>query len=324
MRPAILGKEKKRLIMIKRSYSKKSAAIPKSVVFLLVALVVLLLFVVFYSQFFAKLGATTEKQICKASVYTQFATKLKNKVLGADIFNTEIECPIRMITIDKKENDNAKQIVAKAMYDCWDQFGEGKLALFEDEKVYCSACNHITFEDKNLKITDFGEYLASTKIGTYDITYSNGIPTYMEYLTGYQTKGYEFIEKKKQGEIVDSGIDTSQNNEYAIMFVYAKGRDKIQNFMHQATGALRGSAIIAGSVLIGAAGVKTMAVPLVGKPIGFTIISGALAVGGYGVYDIIKSWRGIDYEWGSFVVLREYNKETIDQLGCENMPAAQT
>ena len=65
------------------------------------------------------------------------------------------------------------------MYDCWKQFGKGKIDFLDDYDFgtsdnYCFICTQIKFSEdiKNKKITDFAKYLDETKIYLENITYT--------------------------------------------------------------------------------------------------------------------------------------------------------
>ncbi len=278
--------------------NKKATAISLLII-IIILLATLITLWTFYNKLFKQVG-NTDKEICKSSVYAHFLTKVK----GKNIFNTKIDCKTQLINIEKKDNEKSKYIISNAMYDCWDQFGEGKLNLFEDENIYCFVCHHIDFKDKNLIIDDFPEFLATRRI-------PKGKKTYLQYLTGYKTENSQILGIKDFENIPKERIDTSKSNDYAVVFTYIKGKEKIEKFFDQTKKIGGGTVAGVGGVLI-ITGVVSTGV-------------GAVIIGG-GVLALLSGYFGeADLEWASFIVLRPYNEDMIvNELGCEYAPISHT
>ncbi len=306
--------------------NNKKAISMQFIILIILGLSVTAILSAFYGNVFEEMHTSTDKQTCKTSVYSHFGTKMKNKLAGMDVFSAPIKCPTNLINIEKDvKEEETKDIIAEEIYDCWDKFGEGKLELFEGNNVYCSICSHIDFENKELVINNFGEYLATRLIPRIDTTQDVTLerPTYIEYLTAYKTKGYNFIKQREYGTIDDDSIDTSNNNEYSVLFVYVKGREKMKNFLYQSKQFGKGSLYMTtGNVLIsqGVSVSKT----IVGIPLGFVMIGSGSFITKRGVKEIKRGLVGIDYDWGAFVLLRPYSKQMIQELGCSYAPAEHT
>ena len=192
----------------------------KLMTYSLVAFVVILItaFVLFdfYGGIKEAYAKATAKQTCKASVKIHAALKLRY----AD-FSGEIKCPTVKLKIDDKNENIAKKKMADAMYDCWDQFGRGKLELFSDDSVYCTICHRTTF-DKDIKVSGFTKYLA-------DNNPSRGKISYLQFLTTEQTDYSEFLNHIKNKKIDDT-VDASKNSDYAIIFTYIKGKKYLEEY----------------------------------------------------------------------------------------------
>lgn len=240
-----------------------------------------------------------------------------------EVFSSQLKCPTRYVTFkddgvyinnkkvkEYKGNENIKSVVEDVVADemvlCWNKFHEGKLLLFNKDGIFCVVCSSIHFETSNeIQLNNFLEVLKSKRK-------SRGV-SYFDYLTAYKTEKTESL-KKHEEEIVNSiaYIDTKRTKDYAIVFTYIKGRDPWDNFLAKTKAALPG----VGMIVLGAALTKFGVGPaLIWK--GLTILGiGVSGTGGV----VAKS----DPEWISFVVFRDYTKESFDELGCQELPAVQT
>ena len=322
MRPVTLGKENQ--IKMYKKIKKKSMATSTMIYIVMMLMALVLLFYFNFEKVLQPAQGRTPKQICKASAYAHSITKIK----GRDLFDNPIICPTEMIEIEKKDNKKAQHILAQAMYGCWDQFGEGKLELFKEPNVYCTVCSHITFEDEDLQLSDFSSFLATKEIPLTDLDYSEGkkLPTYHEYLTGYKTSGSEFLKVKELKKIPDQIIDTSKDNNYAVIFVHIKGLNKWEDFTSRAQAMPPGLGVI--TIGLGVVYASTF---ISGGWI-LTAVSTAVKVAG----GVIANWGvapthlgylfgGEDFQWASFVVLRPYDEFVVqEELGCTYMPTKVT
>ncbi|MEK6837277.1 MAG: hypothetical protein AABX69_01380, partial [Nanoarchaeota archaeon] len=114
---------------------------------------------------------------CKASV-----DRNARLHIGGIDFPTRINCPAREIKITKagspEANEKANRIIADAMYDCWYQYGEGRLNLFSGEGTFCSVCNFAKIDTKE-PVTGLPDFLLRTPMPN-----DREGRTYYTYLSG--------------------------------------------------------------------------------------------------------------------------------------------
>lgn len=288
----------------------KKAMMNKYILVIILTLAILFVLMAFQSKLFASMNSGSTKQICKQSVLAHDFTKF-----GKVAMNTEIKCPTQEIKIKTKNQEKAKYQLAKAMYDCWDQFARGEANLFGDkETIYCSICHIISFKHQNKELEGFSEYLTTKKVPG-----GNGI-TYIEYLMNYDTpRAHEVApETGDPNTFAGDFLDTSKT--YSTIFLYAKGDDNMkmiaEHFKGQTTAGKTGW-IAAG---VGAGGIA-LVVFGVSNPIGWAMIGvGAIVVVASLVYD---HFFNTDVEWSSFILFREYNEEQLKDIKCEVMPTSQ-
>ncbi len=289
-----------------------------SLVVILVILLTAFLLIKYESSLKDIYAKSVGKSTCETSVRTHAGLKLRY----AD-FSGEIKCPVVKIQIDDKNEDVIKRKVADAMVDCWDQFGKGKLDLFKDDSVYCSICHRITF-NKEIKFNGFMKYLAEEKPSKQAEVKNI---TYLQYLTTEKTQNSDFLNELANRKIDDTVL-ASQQNEYAIVFTYVKGKQYLNEYAAKAGNIAPGVGLIviglgtfkAGGIVGGA--VSAVATPLVGVPVGFTISStGALlmsigALWGYVSYFI----EGVSFEHISLMNFIPYDAQYLESLNCREIP----
>ena len=122
--------------------------------------------------------STTDKEACRASVELKAQT-----ILGIIKYqgNIPLKCNVQSIEIKNTgEFKKVDETIANAMYDCWYQFGEGKIDFLNTydltDNRYCFLCNKISFDDsiKNKNIVGLDNYLKEQKIGGgSSITYAD-------------------------------------------------------------------------------------------------------------------------------------------------------
>lgn len=146
---------------------------------------------------------------------------------GTRVFDspTKLECYANYIDVTPKKiyknqnkqsafpytEDNLNKILAMEMYDCWYQFGQGRIKPFTAGKR-CVICAQITFDSdfqtQNPKILGFDEYLENTKIPRTETTY-------LDYLTNKQSG--KILNPSPQGTQTKLEIDTTR--QYYILYV---------------------------------------------------------------------------------------------------------
>ena len=268
----------------------------------------------FQYQLFKKTDSGTQKETCKNSVYIHGSTKL-----GDYSLDTDIKCPTQELHIKTRDHNVAKQNIAKAMYDCWDQFAQGKLNLFGDEEtIYCSICHIITFRHKNKEILGFANYLATQKIPM-----KGGI-TYLDFFMNYETPQSEGVipemDESQQESFNEGIIDTSKT--YATIFAYAKGKDQMEKIQRHLSGSTTAGEI---GIAVGVTAAGTVIVIiLASNPIGWVVAGVALVVGAvvYAATQVITFFFSPDNEpeWASFILFKEYNNASLNEIGCETIP----
>ncbi|MBI4439180.1 hypothetical protein HY640_04570 [Candidatus Woesearchaeota archaeon] len=285
------------------------------------------------------------RQLCKESVIQHAKLHIKSFNPPAE----QIKCPTAYLEIrdDKityeyrgKKKDigvsagkngkeqGIKKAMADEIYNCWEQFGEGKLDLFGGAKKYCNICSVISFKDKDTQVTGFYDYLMKNTVPEPALA-KEGV-TYLDYMQGYTKKG-RYDEKdlaENRKAIEEMKMDTK--SDYSVIFVYAKSEPFIDNtiaflqkFWESDSGktAVIGAALIAGGIAISLTGV--------GLPAGAAMIASA---GGKFLIDWVIVPKGITgafeaysnkeqiKEWTAAVVFGRYDTGTLKNLGCEEIP----
>jgi len=282
----------------------------KAIVATAVFLLAIFIIFTFETNLKASYKETAAKQTCKSSVQANSALRLRY----ADFSNT-IQCPTTYLTINDKNENVVKKRIADAMVDCWDQFGRGHPDLFTDDNIYCTICHRITFGN-NIKVNGVSEYLATKNAPRKDMTY-------LQFLTTEKTQGAKFL-NELQKQKIDHNLDTSKMNEYAVMFVYVKGKEYQKEYMEKYKYYASGL----GTIAIGYGVVKA------GAAIGFTGIGAPIALGVSSVGGVIMSFgllfggvgvatAGVPFEHIASVSFVPYDSENLKQLNCKDVPISQ-
>ena len=291
-----------------------SRLVTYSMVAVIVMMISALIFFKFEGDIREIYEKSTAKQTCKSSV--QMHAKLKLRY--AD-FSGDIKCPAVKLKINDKNEETAKKKLANAMFDCWDQFGSGKLELFAGDSVYCHVCHRITF-DKDVKISGFSNYLASNNAPNQKISY-------LQFLTTENTPNADFL-KELENKKIEDVIDASKNNEYAIVFTYIKGKKYLEEYMEKAKYTAPGVGVIAlgfgifklGGVVGG--GLSAIATPAVGVPIGGIISSfGALTMAVGALWTGLAGYFAtVPFEHIALTSFIPYDAQHLQSLNCKGLP----
>jgi hypothetical protein len=268
----------------------------------IVAAILILAFIIIAVIIISKIsevaGTASEKETCKQSIimYSTLA-------LGGKPLTDSIKCPTKYLSLSSsKSNLEIQKTIANEMYDCWDNFGQGKLELFDTKNEnFCVVCSSVSFSGAQKEISGFGGFLAAQKIPGKD-------ETYLEFL-GQNFEDYDLL--KSQAESPDNTFKIDTSEQYAVMFVYAK-QARMSTIAKIGIGAGAAAAGVIGIALIASG---------VGAPIGIAGIAFiaktaavAAAVGGYG-----GSKAGADAsEWQASVMLVQTDE--ITGIGCTNIP----
>lgn len=141
-------------------------------------------------------------------------------------FLTSLNCPTRKVVVDDSSEIAVKNHLATLMYNCWSQYGKGQKELFSGDGVFCRVCHDISLQDKALKITDFGSYLANSQSPESGKTFVDAL------LPGgiNAGEGISVFDKTKINTAVVNNwnsfsIDSAKQSRYATVFLYSKGTD---------------------------------------------------------------------------------------------------
>jgi hypothetical protein len=250
-----------------------------------VLLVLAVLVIVIFSPFIVKTlfqaQAEIPRDVCKASVLAAAAAKGIAKVTKLD-FESSLHCYTQDVEIREDDEEGMKRQLAKELTGCWDQFLQGEKELFNDDAVFCHICSVVSFEKQGGQLAGFRQHLQETPMPRTE-------GTYFDFLTGYQTRGAKDVGVHERVSTSPDVLDRSKK--YAPVFIYARGRDKIQAF---ATNPW----------VVGIASV--IAWGLTGGPQGIGIVLGiAMLIG------------DPETEWIAVTQFIEYNPEQLKALGCE-------
>lgn len=186
--------------------------------------------------------------------------------------------------------------------------------------TFCVVRDRISFKEKDIKINDFGTYLAKTNIPGKKLTYT-------DFCSGFKTERAGVFAKNEIEQLQSMPIDTSK--EYAIMFVYIKGEEELREFMSAAFGTSKthiiqyiGAGLMVGSgILIYTGYGAILGVPML---VLGNIFAGGTAVFGFaGVLSYFTS-PDVKMEWASFFLIREFDEQELKKLPCDYLPAEQS
>ena len=232
----------------------------------------------------------SDKQMCKDSIMLYSKTAM---FAGRPI-SQSIKCPTRYLKLpveDNKDVEAAKKEIASQMYDCWDNFGRGKLELFDPKNGrFCVVCAVISFSSPNKKIDGFVEYLNQNRIPGRNETYA-------QFLGNSEEVEFE------QG--VDKfEIDTSKV--YAVMLTYDK-RSRLSTLTKATTGFIVGAAASVAGVALIMSGI--------GAPVGIGVLAAAATIGGTASAVIASQTGAENSEWTAGVILEDEN--SVADIGCD-------
>ncbi len=276
----------------------------------ILAMIIIVIVAVAVFKFFETTKEKMEIQDCRNSIG---AHALLAKTSQREIF-TDIKCQTRELTIDAKNHADAKEKIAEDMRRCWYEWQKGNAQLFKGEGIFCHVCSVYDFKQKDQKIEKFQTFLM-----TEDIKIRSVYPEdtqkmpYSQYFQGYSTrKTGEVEDRPNKTDFKDAAIiDTSKK--YATIFVYASGKEEMQEFME---GGARTGMFVAG---VGTAGVGALLLFL--GPPGW--IADAVLLVGIGAIAVIQSMTFEQPEWMSFIQFMEYNATQIGDLGCQYLDVNQ-
>lgn len=268
-----------------------------------------------------------EKSTCKESVqqYVQLKSFGNNKLMsiaggGTLASSKSIKCPVQLKTINPSDEGRAKNLLAGAMFDCFDQFGENKYDLFDTNRGttnhYCIVCSKITFTGPTKKIEGFPSYLSEEFAPGKKITY-------FQYFKGEKvaegetqalnkcTKAAEGLKCEPAAAALKNApfvIDTSKD--HAILFTYSKSTGWWDDIVAGEIGGTVGI-VVGGAV----AGFFTGGVGWV--------VAGAALVGGAGWGFAVVATPSLQSKWQAGVILLPYDQNVRSYLNCDEIPLKQ-
>src|SRR3989344_4519376 len=213
----------------------RKAQAPRMLVILILVAVGIASTLMFQNQLFAKVNEKGPKEICKASVY-QYALGSFQGINFVD----SVECPTQRIVIYAQDSGGIQAALAEKMYDCYDQFWQGKYELFNGPGVeqFCVICHVIKIEqDVSIPAADFLNYLRTTNS-------PDGKTKYLDYLMKHTTDEDALSEYKTQTGPVQYDIVTGQP--YATVFTYLR-KGYMNKMMSTGVGVAAG--VVAGGLL---------------------------------------------------------------------------
>ncbi len=263
---------------------------------IIIIVIVSLIVILFLWQPIFKLVTTKllPSQTCKASVWSNAAFNIQ----GIE-FVKNINCPTQY-KILKGDEDKLKKQIADEMWQCWDNFGQGKYELFDPKtEKFCVICFVLEFEDKNEKIDDFVDYLINAPFKGKEYN------SYYEAFTGYTSNP---VKTEETPENFNDAIDTSKK--YAVSFVYAK-----QDYWSKLERAGVWGAVGTG---LGLAVGGILLVSGYGSIAGVAILAATLGAAGAGIG---AASGGANADWQAGITLLPF--EDIKDLDCTYLPSTQ-
>lgn len=247
-------------------------------------------------------------QACRISVLEN-----ANFRIGSKQFTELIDCPTQKITIEETKQDQVNKEMANYMVDCWKNFGEGELLLFEEQdENFCVVCHILSFEEENRQYTGFESYLTSNTAPGKKVTY-------YEYFTGNPPS--DDAKQVASNEFDIRYFDSDKK--YATVFTY----NKVTEFWDKQTKemvAYGAGGVVVGTVLVAAVGYTTIGVLTGG--VGFIAVPLFIgAAGGAGVttgfLKNINHKPTQDTVPGVFLI--EFEPQSLAKLQCTQLPARQ-
>ena len=208
-------------------------------------LILFLIIVVIFVALGITYGPKIMELISDTSCSADISQKASFKILGKTM--TELDhCEMDFLKIEnKKDLENAKEEIANKMYDCWKQFGKGKIDFlgnydFGASDIYCFPCTQVMFSEelKDKKIIDFNKYLDESIIPNENMTYT------------------QFLADSKEAKLnvpkLSSSNEISTNQNVYVLFMATKESEGLLKQLSE-TGKM-GAVITAGTTLIGGIG----------------------------------------------------------------------
>jgi len=213
--------------------------------------------------------SSVDREACRDSVLL----KARSKVLGETLFD-QIQCEIDNVEVKATGEDEIYGEIAGEMYDCWYQFGEGKVDFLDNYDAWqgdnwCFVCSKISFDEEVQEEHDELD-------GLYDFLSTKTIPlkeeqTFFQYM---------------YGEVEDVEGDTSTKTPVDVdeEFYVSFFADKRQGVSDLWAG---GGQILAGTALCGVGILLAVKTALIGTPAAIKMCMGGITLIGTGTTTLI-------------------------------------
>jgi len=296
----------------RRMRGRRGLSAPVWLIIGIISLVLLLFLII-------KIGQDTEglsqKEICKRDVWMH-GTGYRLLEIGRQ--SQDLRCRTEYVKVTP---DEAKYVIAKALYDCNDMFYGGKYALFTGDGLYCHTCTVMEFTEPGQTIEGLTEYLNDTKVPGSKISYLDALMGYKSPLAEKRIKEGDW---KDAFEKAREGTKISTDKKYAVTFIYAKGEDWVKKGILM-VGGDRANAAAVGAGGTAAAGLATVAVvAVVSSPPGWVLLAiGGVFVGATAAVGGTALLGGENPGWMGTVVLKELSEDEMKSLGCTYLPGQQ-
>jgi hypothetical protein len=298
--------------MIKRNiHNKKGMFSDIQMAILAVAAIIIL--VIFANKVYVGMKEKLMTSSCKDSIE---AHRILASTTDGEFFS-DIKCPTKEIRI--KSLKTAKETIAEDMHRCWYIWNKGDGRYFEGEGTFCHICSVYRFQEPERKVEGMAKYLATASI---KVKYPGDRPgiSYMDYFQGFETPNSAKLVSQSSYNNIESSDYLNTSQRYATIFVYASGKTAITTMLEgggKSTLTATGGTLAIVGGLAGGLGIATaIGIANVWNPIGwFTLAGVGITAGGIALYTAF--FGDSDPEWVSFIVLREYNQETLETLGCQ-------
>lgn len=304
---------------MKKNRQRKGLVLEATGIIILFAVSLMVLLVFFGFKMWPALSQSGPSDLCRQSIITHAGKPL-------EVFRGQIICPINELKVSAdlssdKGQDQAKKVLSKSLYDCFDKFGAGKLDLFSRQGVYCSVCDRIEFSDARGKVKGLTKYLGTERVPFKDISY-------LDFLAGFESSHFkEYMDdpllfSSKEANAAIEIDDTSKP--WATILVYARGEDsmnRIRDALSPSLGGSGGRLIGVGSAgVIAGAGGATAGLILMGLgPAGWiTAALSAVTFGSLTAYTV-GSFDDVPQRL-VFARLVPYEARSFEMLGCETLP----
>ena len=256
-----------------------------AIIIVLVLIGIVIIYIIVTGSKIATTGG--DKEQCLSSIRAQAAVNLLSPGTAVNL-----RCTTEQVKSDETDATKQKGVLASSMARCWEEFGEGKVKLFQIQTgSYCVVCSHIEFT-KPQKLDHFMQYLMENAAPGKSVSYYS-------YL--FNVEGTPQLVNQYRLNPISNQDTLDVSHPVAVMYVAEKKVD--------ATGGGKGPALAA------LAGVAAAGVVLIS---GGTAIPALIAAGASGgAVGFVLTPYLVNQDFKSAVVLWPY--DTISQLQCNRL-----